>query len=521
MSYPLFLTAVVAIIVTLYYAATGIISFRGSVDDKTFFLMGRTVSGRDGAASHAAATMSLATTFSFFLILGKDLGLSLLVAPASLLVGVVLFHVVVLPRLRRQGFFDAGGPSTLEAYLGDRTGSRMLPRTILIATCVTMLSTVVCEMFLSVQIFSIFLKESSVGLVRPQDAALVLVMLTAFAYTAFGGLKAVIATDVVQFRMMMLAMIVLVGWLTVTGLRDSPPSLTPATFRPAALAPSQGLLLPYPLLANMVVLNLLFTTCMLRVWMVIRAQNSYRDARRGVIRGGLCAALMATLLIIASILAFRSRFPTSEPAVKSLMERLAELGASPASATLLDTIGAFGVLPIFFAACLAAMLSTMDSALLPILQFLFVDVFSKKRQPGWNRPYWHVPATTFALLMAVVILYFTLFRWYEIKFVEWLYTLLGFAIASGPAILAVVIFPRRRLRRRCFRVSATIGVLLPMAIVASFSYFGYRNDDIATVQWGTPVAVLVGTMITLVGIAVPVNRASRGGKETNSCDSSQ
>ncbi|MCZ6834850.1 MAG: hypothetical protein O7G85_03670 [Planctomycetota bacterium] len=523
--WPLTITFLVAIVVTLYFAGKGLVYYGGQKDDKTFFLMGGRLSSSGASASHAAATMSLATVFYFFLAFGKDFGIGLLISPLTLVLGAWLFAKLLLPKLNELHFFSEPRPSTLAEFMRQLTGSRGVMYCIMGTTAIGMLSVVLIELFLGVSIFSMFFKQDLEASTHIEDWALVILMTVAFVYTSFGGLKAVVSTDISQFTLMFVAMSLFFVWILWGAIENPEQNISLASLAPADLPLNKGILLPYPLLVNMCIVNLLYAVCMLRTWLTIAAQPNLKEAERGIIGGAKRAAWVVVLLMLVGILVFRVQFPdVGEPNIRVLLDRLVELpihesGNSgelpvPGNDSLDESavqstaglwhnrVGSLVILPLFFAACLAALLSTVDSALLPILQTFFHDLKIGKPPNGNQRPFFHIPFATFLLMIIALGLYFIVFRVLNIRLESWLFTIFGFAITTGPVLIFTILLPKYYSSSRIFHFSIYLTIVGSLAIICTCSYLGNRNMNQDLVMWGSPLAIVFGCVIMTIGAMV-------------------
>jgi len=320
------------------------------------------------------------------------------------------------------------------------------------------------------------------------DFALVFIALLVFCYTTLGGLYGVIKTDTFQLLLMLLASGVFLAWLVLRVGREGIPGA--ADFFPHPPPLSAGFLLPYPLLVNTLVVNFCLLPSLLRTWQMTAASSNVREARRGVMIGvGLTAALTLGFTLIG-IWFFKSAFPQSGQADMSLngiLIILAEQGG---------LIGSYVVFPLFLSACLAALLSTADSALLPLVQILV----RRRKKPGsidWSRL--SAAAVSVLLLTLTLVLYFVVFRVLKFDLMPWLFTIFSLVIIVAPAIIASIILPPHTLASKWMKGAALVSLWGGIVLAFVISYSGSKMNLLAVVQLNSPLATAFGVICMVVG----------------------
>lgn len=501
---PLIINALVAIAVVLFFLVQGASYFRGIKDEESFFLYGRKLPSREYSASFAAASTSLATVLFFFVTLGVEHGIYILCAPLTYILGCYLYSKLLLPPLEKHGFFKKKSSdneeeetntlgTTLGNYVESRYKSRTIKFSIVFVTFLGLLSILLIELFVGVTIFSIYLKEQYV------DWALLLISFVVFTYTGLAGLLAVVKTDRLQFRLMVFSTLIFLVWLVWTSINNQNfPSFENFFVHPLIF--KGGMLLPYPLLFNILVVNLFLVPALLRTWQMAASSPTSKEVRKGIMRGVWLTVTLTAMFILIGIFFFRSVFPNAELSLNGILNALHTSQSSFAS---------YIIFPLFFAACLAALISTADSALIPVLQSLFQDF----RKSNIHRPWKHgqiLLATVFLLVIAVG-LYFIVFRVLGFNLISWLFTIFSFLIICTPSIVFAVIAPEDIVSRRSSKITALISIWGGFAIAIVLSIVGNKLKVIEIVQLNSPLASLFGCLCFLIlWIMYKLKRLERG-----------
>jgi Na+/proline symporter len=483
---PLTINALVAIATCLFFLVQGALYYREIKDGESFFLYNRRLPSGEYAASFAAASTSLATVLFFFVTLGVEHGIYILFAPLTYVLGCYLYNKLLLPRLETQGFFSEGVRSastgkitlgtTLGSYIEQRYKSRGVKFSVIIVTLIGMISILLIELYVGVTIFSIYLKPQFV------DLALLGVTFVVFSYTGLGGFISVVKTDVFQLRLMFLSAFVFLVWLVWTSMHNYTfPRVESFFVHPLVFR--GGILLPYTLLFNILIVNLFLVPALLRTWQMAAASSTSKDVRRGIMNGVGLTVLLTAMFIFLGILFFRTVFPKAE---------LSLIGMLNALYTSQNSLASFIIFPLFFAGCLAALLSTADSALAPILQSLFQDF----REFPWKHRY--ALFLTALLFIITVGLYFIVFRILGFTLFTWLFTIFSFLIVAAPSIIFAIIAPDDIVSKRPSRITAIISIWGGLILAITFSIIGNKLKVIELVQLNSPLAALFGSLCFLI-----------------------
>ncbi len=501
---PLTMNALVAVVVILFFLIQGTSYFRDIKDKEMFFLYGRNLHSREYSPSFAAASTSLATVLFFFVTLGVEHGIYILFAPLTYFLGCYVYSKLLLPRLADQGFFKEQESfsqevdkitlgTTLANYIEDRYKSKSVKVSIILVALLGLLSILLIELFVGVSIFSIYLKEQYV------DWALLLIAFIVFTYTSLGGMLAVVKTDRIQFKLMVFSTLIFLLWLIWVSIADQKlPGLEyffvhPPTFK-------VGILLPYALLFNILVVNLFLVPSLLRTWQMAAASPKSEDVRKGIMNGAWLTTALTTMFILIGILFFHGVFPSAKLSLVGILNSLH---------TGQNIIAAYIILPLFFAACLAALISTADSALLPVLQSFFQDFKKPNSMSAWKHH--HILIATFFLLVIAISLYFVVFQILGFNLISWLFTIFSFLIICTPSIIFAVLAPADLIRRRSSQITALISIWGGFAVAISFSIIGNKLKVLELVQLNSPLAALFGSLC--FGVLLAFQKKLKPGRE--------
>src|SRR3989338_2009094 len=484
------INALVAIGICLFFLLQGVSYYREIKDEESFFLYNRKLPDGEYAVSFAAASTSLATVLFFFVTLGVEHGIYIFFAPITYVLGCYLYSKLLLPPLEKQGFFQqreissTGGVitlgTTLTKYVEERYKSNAVKFSITLITILGLTSILLVELYVGVNIFSIYLKPQFV------DLALFGVAFVVFTYTGLGGFIAVVRTDVFKLRLMFLSAVILLAWLVWASLQNHIfPSSEIFIVHPIVF--KGGILLPYTLLFNILVVNLFLVPALLRTWQMAAASPSSKEVKKGIIKGVWLTALLTTMFILLGILFFRSVFPNAE---------LSLIGMLNALHTSQNPLARYILFPLFFAGCLAALLSTADSALAPVLQSFSQDIRKSNARHSWKHR--HVLLLTAILFIITISLYFVVFRLLGFNLITWLFTIFSFLIICTPSIVFAIISPDNVVNRRASKITALISIWGGFIVAILLSIVGNKLKIIEIVQLNSPLASLFGSLCFLV-----------------------
>lgn len=471
---PFQITFLGALGVLLYFLVYGIL-YKSDVE--SYFNCNRQLNKMEFGSSFAAASTSLATVLFFFVTLGLENGLYILISPLSYLAGILLFNKYILPKLQRFRYAEGNEigqisvGSTLGLFMEQRFGSKWVKIMISMITMLGIISILLIELYVGVDIFNIFIKPEY------REVALVLIAVVVFAYTGLGGLNTVVKTDRIQFSFMLIVALGIVVWLCTLN-----PTVSFSDFFPAPIPLSKGLLLKWPLFFNMVIVNILLIPSLLRNWQLIAATRDYSEVGKGLMGGFVLTAVISALFVVLGILFFNV-FPQTELSLNGILSSMA---------TSNDKVVSMVLLPLLFMACLMALLSTVDSSLLPVVQSISCDF--GKTQIG-RRKYLMI---TGLLLVLTIGIYWIVFKLLKFELIEWLYTIFSLVTISSPAIILGCIGNETVLQKRGVRIGTIIATVVGLILALLISYIGNVMGNIWFIQLNTPIAALIDSLILFI-----------------------
>ena len=165
------------------------------------------------AISIVSAQTTLSTVFIFFLTSAGNLGPHLLFCPATFALGLYLMFFVY-KRVAALGHLDQSVASGVIPYLGQRmTNSRVVGGLLLIASILPLAAIVVLELVYGIPILLYLLKHAfSASIGRSPGAmfiAFAVFMVLLLGYVFIGGFRAVLASDVWQYRTMQASLLLI------------------------------------------------------------------------------------------------------------------------------------------------------------------------------------------------------------------------------------------------------------------------------------------------------------------------
>lgn len=480
---PLELNLLIATGVIIFFLVQGLLSFKKWESEDQYFLRDRNLNTNEYSYSFAAASTSLATVLFFFTILGLDFGLYIFYAPLTYFIGVFFFNRFLLPKIQEQGFFNDISVSssnvsaigtTLGNYLMHRLNSRLIKNTVLILTLLGMFSILLIELYVGVTIFSVYIKPEY------SYYALIVLTLVVFIYTGLGGFEAVVKTDKYQYKLILYATLIFLSWLIIEIFEKSH-SLKLDDFFVPLLPLDKGILLPYPLLANIVIVNVLLIPAMLRTWQLLAASKNLETVRKGNWIGALKTFILTAAFVFVGIVFFKYIFPIeSDEGKASLIMMFNKLQSFP------DYIGPYFVFPVFFGACLAALISTADSALLPITQSLVQDF--RKNTTETKISFWKIIGLSLVLITITLLLYFIVFKVLNYDLINWLFTIFSLLIINSPLIIFTIVADEKLLKKRRTHIFLFIILVLGFLIAIGLSYYGNKIGDPNLVMLNSPIS---------------------------------
>ncbi|WP_425092926.1 hypothetical protein [Tropicimonas sp. S265A] len=465
---PISIAAVLGIFLLVVFFATGMGRFTPNPSYSNYFLASRSVDKSTNSASYIARFTSLATVLGFFLIFSRFDGLFLLVAPITVFLGIYIFVWI----MRRYIFLrdDAGQPfSSMSAMVGDFYGSTTIGRIASSISIFTVFCILLIELYVGVQILSLFIEDTDPLI----PISMIIISIPVFLYVCAGGLETVVVTDKLQSSLMWLFVIALLVYVLATG------SLTVEKALPRPAISEGVFLLPYALLANIMVVNIFLFPTLYSTWQMRFASQSDDDFVAGTMRGALGVTFLWFALVLCGI-GLGSFLPGEVMSIAELAQALANAE---------DFLVKWLLFPLFFAASLSALFSTADSAIVPIVQSCY-DI-ARKRERSFSRLL--AISLTIVLLIVCIFVYILVFGILNYNFINFLFSVFAFAISIAPIILWMFLYPKdpfSKSRANFFALFAVLGFIVALAV----SSYGNLLSNAALVQLSAPIALLVALL---------------------------
>lgn len=477
---PFDITLVVSIAVLSFYVMNGLRHFDRSQSFERFFLNDRLLNSGNVRNTFTGAAVSISTVLSFFLTLGVLFGWQIFWSPLTLVLGVVAFAHLIYPRLLSnsalhkalQGTESENKIESLENLVYFLYGSRRLALIVTVISGMGVLAILVAEMMVGVTIYNQYF-------LRPEYIVFI-IALTLFVYAGLGGMRSVVETDRWQVRFISasLAAILVLLWMQEATLSLAPSPgfhdiLSVPTWTPEVR-------MPLALVVNMIVVNLCFLPSSLRVWQVVVG-----SARSTGFKPALWqATILITLVSIASVIISRVM--------------LGRLGHPPQLGEILGFLAksegwaAYVVYPFFIVALLSALVSTADSAILPLSQAL-----ASRRTDRWT-PLSNL-RNIFLLLALAVGAYFVVTRLFNLGLVAWILTVFSVTTCIAPTVV-MPLFTGTRAFSRLGLTLIGLGAVGGFAVALVWSIV--FAEDLSIQPWNCVIGFGISTVLTFAGCIV-------------------
>jgi SSS family solute:Na+ symporter len=478
MAYTICLLATIAVLV--YFLTYGLMNVsRG----QSYFNCDKQLNRKEFSSSFAASTTSLATVLYYFVILGLENGLWIIIfSPASFIIGTLLFSKLMLPRLVKQkyGYIEEGEKTignTLGDYIYQRYDSQLVKKVILVITLLGIISVMLIELYVGVQIFNVFMDSNY------EIIALIFISIVTFIYTGLGGLNAVVKTDKIQFAFMMLTALILVLFL-LFHYTDTLCNLSFDVYFPRFTGKDGIFHSNWALYLNTVCVNILLIPSLLRNWQLFAATKD-DEISNGMWIGVFFTVLISLLFVLFGIYFYTIFAVPKDPSLNHILSTMANSGNAILSNFLF---------PMLFVACLMALLSTVDSSLLPIVQSLVMDTRLIKYK---DEKYTNIKCIA-VILFVTLFLYLIVFKLLNFDILNWLFTIFSLVTISSPAIIFACFGNKEVLKNKKMQNTVVWSTILGLIIAGGISLWGNKLGMLWLIQLNTPFAVAISSFIIFV-----------------------
>ncbi|MHC4090201.1 MAG: hypothetical protein ACYSVY_07975 [Planctomycetota bacterium] len=474
----------------LYYCAIGLRNYQQITTLDEYLIYGRHLGSRHFSETFVATGLSLASVLFFFFDLGPRSGFSLLWSPVAYVLSIV-FLLSILRRFAshpRSAAFVTQGNSII-SFLHECYRSSLLKWLAIVVSMLSLLGILTIEIYIGTKIFGVF------GvLAGPDDRFFLLLVFTGliYIYTYMGGFQSVVDTDRVQLGLMFTAFAVLIGFI-VGGVVSAE---RPLEFPLALLSPDPtrfepvypGLLPGLCFCVSLFAMNFAMQISYLGNWQRIIAVGNMKELEGGFRRVAVITLAVWIVLIIGA---------TATRALGG------GIGASPGEGghvltQILERVKSSDVaihrvvfFPVIMVGLTAALISTADSHMMPMIQTYMYDV--RHIRPhilhgvAGGESVQMARRAVVVLLALAVVLYFVLVYKTKMEFVQLL--LLFFTQQTclfAPILYALV-------TARPSRVAAIASILVGIAVTWTFSLSG------GLLAVNAPLGVLILGLLLMEG----------------------
>jgi len=469
---PTIITISLAFIVLISYAAVGFWHYKKDRSFLSYYLSERGLGKAHIRNTLAGAAISISTVLIFFFTIGFQFGWQILISPLTLAIGVLFFRYLIYPKLFKKELIqhDKNKTSALQIdSLSDLIlqlyGSRILTITITLVSALGILAILVAELMVGVSILQI-------GNINP-SYVLLFVSIVLFIYAGLGGLQSVVVTDRWQIRIVLLSLFFVLLY-TTKGAFD----ISPETAKDLLMFNwAQNIKMPLSLIMNITIVNICLLPSSLRVWQIVSASKPGPDFGKALWESTLIIvfASICALLIGKSV---QIIINTPNMTIELLFEYL--MNSSFFSGYILY--------PLFSIALISALVSTADSAILPLAQSIHSTI-SKKFNQALN-----------LIIVAVLILicnaaYYVVTNILNMGVINWILTVFSITTVIAPAILYPLFIPPRKLTRSG-EIFMSIGLIFACFIALFWSISYSKNLSIQ--PWNCVFGVSISAIFTIL-----------------------
>lgn len=487
---PLIANLFIVVFTLVIFFIIGSYSFDPRATFGKYFLLNRNLGSKEYYRSFTASSTSLATVLIFFIQFGNINGIYILFAPLTYFAGS-LIYATLLNRMAEDKFSDTG--TTLADYMNKKYNSNIVAWTVRIITILGLICILLIELYVGISILKIYT-------ISLEPIGLTLIVFLVAVYTGLGGFLGVLRTDKFQLWLMTIATIFLIIWLASLGF-GSNFSKVLIPYHPTS---ESGLILPLSLLLNIVAVNAFLITTHLRTWQMTAASKSIKDAKKGIIFGGAFSALLWTGFTFIGIL-FSIHIIEGDVSLFSLLNFLSTSDSKFVSLFLF---------PLLFCGSISALVSTADSALLPVLYEIIYPLEKLKNSSLEDNKSIDDRRINFRLyIVIIIILVFVLLGYHLVinllnyDFNSLLFTLFSLLIIVGPTIIIGTLWPSFA-KSKVGSIGAVLSMFGGIVIALGISYTGVIRSDLTVVQYGGPISVAWAISILLVfGLIFKLSRS--------------
>ena len=470
---PMDIVILLTVFAVAYFFKISLSNSENKHSYNSYFLAQQKVTSADNRESYVARFTSLATVLSFFLIYAQSDGLALLFAPLTVLFGVLLF-------LKFYNKSDLPEFHSLDSFLSSVYNSRVLGIITMIISAFSLIVILLIEIYVGVGIFDLFVSNTNPYF----PITVFFVSGIVFIYVAIGGFGAVIKTDRIQSAMIYSGILFLLLVLFTTSHYKEINIFPRPLFMNTNNFFTSIIILPVPLFFNVLIVNLFLLPSLLSTWQIAAASENVKSFSKGIKQGGFSVFILWSIFILCGILLAN---PNSN--YKNISEIFIFLRDSR------NVWISFIAFPVLFIGAIAALLSTADSAIIPLVRCAHDKIIGKNN--------FSINLIRLLLLVGWIligILYILIFSVLKYNFIKILFTVFGLSVCITPVIFFGLWRPSNAKLLRA-KILAIISVSLGFFVALLFSFLGSRASDpvngIGLIQLGAPIGFIVSSIFIL------------------------
>jgi len=392
----------------------------------------RVASSAEFSASTVATTISLATVVIAFFELAGQFGVWLFWTVLTTSAGLLVVRLLVGRIWRRMAVYDHR--PTLHEFLGTEYNSEALRYVGAACTSLGFLAAFAVELTVGSKFFAWLMPDV------PQWAAVVVLSIVSFAYTAAGGFRAVIITDRIQMGSIWLLLLALPayyayyvwghgGWSELS--QRLPAQTLRFVYRPGLAA----------FLAGIFIINVPTFISDMSVWQRIAGAQRHETVFGGLARSVISSAATWSLFAILACLSFLLvAGPIEHNPLVNVMAAISDDGSPFAAVVMfLSVLGLYG-----------AMLSTASTQLIAVSHTVYEDIVSRaqrrslRERMGSRAELLKSRAILVAAALASTALVEVLSR-AGFGIADLVFAIYGSQVGLCPLAIAAIILPRRQL----------------------------------------------------------------------------
>ena len=479
------ITLILGAATLFYYAWYGVQIYRTTTHAEDYILVARHLSRNDYTQTFVATSTSLATALTFFFAYGSQFGLALIISPIMFSLGVILFRKVTA-LMAADNFFESG--TTLHQYILSKYDSSSVKNIATVISLLGYLGIFVIELYVGVKIFTIFSPDPGW-----QAFIAVVLLFFIFIYVYLGGYPAVIKTDNLQLKLIAVG----VGLLLLTfiisissrGLWGEVVSMQYMNPLPSAL--------PWFFVVVMIVGNVPFQMLKMSNWHRAAASGNYERAKSALSKGWKFTFL---IWLVATICGILGGVIAKDAGIEGfdLIKAFSLLSNEIGNGSIFQLATQYIVYPLLFCGAIAALISTADSAFMPILATYIFDIRYQGQNIERSEEFSsEVLASTrkvvILFMMAGVSLYILLTYVLNLQFIHLLFIFFNQQLVLFP----VVWFALMNSKEECssFGSSAIVSMIVAGIATWALALYGGANqrDDLVMLS---SVVGFVGSILT-------------------------